>query len=133
MRERKINFISDWVIQCFHKEEENIKLLSTILKQKNGPDGLLASVEKLAVAAYYAINASGLSIPKDIKVVSFSNMKIAGLLNPPLTTVSQPAFEIGSACAQLLMKKLTRKNQPDLDDRVIILPSKIIVRQSSGG
>jgi LacI family transcriptional regulator len=133
LRERDITFNPNWVVQCFHKEEDNVQLLSNLLIGKNRPDGLLASVEKLAIASYHAIQKAGLLMPEDLKLISFSNMKIAGLLNPPLTTVSQPAFEIGSACAQLLMKKLTKKNQPDLDDRVIVLPSKIIVRKSTGG
>lgn len=132
LREKNIEIKPEWLVQCSHKEEDNIKLLKKLLQVAHRPDGILASVEKLAIATYYAVQAAGVSMPKDLKLISFSNMRIAGLLNPPLTTVSQPAFEIGSSCAQLLMKKLTRKNQPDLDDKVIVLPSKIIVRQSTG-
>jgi LacI family transcriptional regulator len=48
-----------------------------------------------------------------------------------LTTISQPAFEIGSEIAKLLMKKLTKPNQPAFENRVIQMPSQIDFRESS--
>jgi LacI family transcriptional regulator len=88
-------------------------------------------VEKLAIATYHAARETKLEMPKDFRMVSFSNMKIAGLLRPSLTTISQPAFEIGSEIAKLLMKKLTKPNQPAFENRVIQMPSQIDFRESS--
>jgi LacI family transcriptional regulator len=124
---------NDWVVQCSHSDEENIQLLSDIFYKLDRPDGILASVEKLAIATYHSVRKTGLKIPNDVKLVSFSNMKIAELLNPPLTTISQPAYEIGSECAKQLMMKLTKKQQPALEDKVITLPSQLTIRESSGG
>ncbi|WP_143961288.1 LacI family DNA-binding transcriptional regulator [Litoribacter populi] len=127
-----IPFEKDWIVPCSHSDEENIQLLSDILYQLDRPDGILAAVEKLAIATYHAVGKTGLNIPHDVKLVSFSNMKIAELLAPPLTTISQPAYEIGSECAKQLMAKL--KNQkPALEDKVITLPSQLTIRESSGG
>jgi LacI family transcriptional regulator len=125
-------FEDNWIIQCSQSEEANIKLISGILYGLDRPDGILASVEKLAIATYHAARLTKLDMPNDFKLVSFSNMKIAGLLNPSLTTISQPAFEIGSECAKLLMKKLTKPNQPALEDRIITMPSQITFRESTG-
>ena len=124
-------FEDNWIIQCTHDEAINQRILLDLLQDPNRPDGMLASVEKLAIATYHAVKKTSLNIPKDLKVLSFSNMKIADLLNPPLTTISQPAYQIGNACAKLLMNKLTKKLKTELQNEVIVIPSQINVRSST--
>lgn len=116
---------------CAQDEEANIELIRVMLEGEDRPDGILASVEKLALATYQAVKRTNLRIPNDLKIISFSNMSIASLLNPPLTTITQPAFTIGEECAKLLIKKLTRPKQPDLPNQVIMVPSKITIRAST--
>ncbi|KAI9549111.1 putative ribose operon repressor-like [Daphnia sinensis] len=118
-------------LTCEQDEESNIELIREMLQAPDRPDGILASVEKLALATYHAVKRTDLRIPKDLKIISFSNMKIASLLNPSLTTITQPAFTIGEECAKLLIKKLTRPKQPDLLNQVITIPSKITIRAST--
>jgi LacI family transcriptional regulator len=132
LQKHGILFEENWIVQCTQSEEANIKLIAGILYGLDRPDGILASVEKLAIATYHAARETKLEMPKDFKLVSFSNMKIAGLLKPSLTTISQPAFGIGSEIAKLLMKKLTKPNQPALEDKVIQMPSQITFRESTG-
>jgi LacI family transcriptional regulator len=124
---------SDFAVSltCEQDEESNIELIREMLQAPDRPDGILASVEKLALATYHAVKRTDLKIPKDLKIISFSNMKIASLLNPSLTTITQPAFTIGEECAKLLIKKLTRPKQPDLLNQVITIPSKITIRAST--
>lgn len=116
---------------CFQDESENVKIIEELLSSETPPDGILASVEKLAIACYMAAKNLELKIPKELKVISFSNMRIAGLLNPALSTISQPAFEMGEECGRLLMKKLTRPKQPDFPDELVVLPSKLTIRAST--
>ena len=124
-------FEENWVIQCTQEEKKNIELFKSFLYPIGRPDGILSSVEKLALNAYHAIQQSKLKIPEDIKLITFSNMKIADLLNPPLSTISQPAQEIGRECAKLLMKNLTKANAVPIEDQIITIPSVIHLRKSS--
>ena len=118
-------------ITCSQNEEENIELIRDLLLSDNRPDGIFSSVEKLALCTYQAVKRTNLRIPEDLKILSFSNMNIAGLLNPSLTTITQPAFTIGEECAKLLIRKLTRPKQPDLLNQIITVPSKITIRSST--
>ena len=118
-------------LHCCHSDEDNTQLIRELLLSSNRPDGILSSVEKLALATYQAVKKTNLSIPDDLKIISFSNMSIAGLLNPSLTTITQPAETIGEECAKLLIKKLTKPRQPDLLNQVITIPSKITIREST--
>jgi LacI family transcriptional regulator len=124
-------FREDWVIQCYQEEKHNLELFKSFLYPMDRPDGILSSVEKLAITAYHAIKQTKLRIPEDIKLITFSNMKIADLLNPPLSTISQPAYEIGRECANLLMNNLTKSKSNPLENKVISIPSIINLRNSS--
>lgn len=118
-------------LNCCLSEEENIALITKMLDSENRPDGILSSVEKLALATYQAVKRTGIRIPEDLKIISFANTSMAGLLNPSLTTVTQPAISIGQECAKLLIKKLTKPKHYDLINQVITMPSKITIRAST--
>lgn len=100
-----LTFDDKYVVDCSNSYEENNVIIKDALKHLK-PDGIFASVERLAFATYYASFDLKLNIPKDIKVVGFSSLEIAPLLNPSLTTVTQPATEIGGQAAQILFDML---------------------------
>ena len=64
-------------------QDENIQLIKNLLDSANSPTGIFASVEKLALTTYNVCNKMSLKIPGDVKVVGFSNLESANLLNPP--------------------------------------------------
>lgn len=118
-------------LHCCRSDEENVELITELLKSENRPDGILSSVEKLALATYHAVKKTKMSIPDDLKIITFSNMSSAGLLSPSLSTITQPAFTIGQECARLLIKKLTKPRHNELKDQVIVIPSKLTIREST--
>lgn len=118
------------VVFCSNDEHENDGLIRDVLSRKNRPDGILASAESLTIVAYHVCHEMELKIPDDIKIVSFSNLATALILNPSLTTISQPAFAMGEAAALLLFKSL-EKNNFVLEEEKIVIPSVLMERQSS--
>lgn len=125
----KIQFDDELIIDCTNNYKENIeRLKDAFLRLK--PDGVFTSVERLAFATYYACYDIGLSIPGDLKVIGFSSLAIAPLLNPSLSTVTQPAAELGKTAAELLFKMLENPDEIDADSHVI-LNSKLIQRAST--
>ncbi len=118
-------------LYCSHNEDINLNLIEEFLRLPDRPDGILTSVEKLAFSTYHAVKRTKLRIPSDLKLISFSNSSIADLLNPSLTTITQPALSIGNECAELLIKKLTKPKHYDLIDQVVTIPSKITIRSST--
>ena len=94
------------------------------------PKGIFASVEKLAVQVYHVCRELGLEIPRDVKVIGFSNLVTASLLSPALTTIAQPAYEMGKEAATILFRRLEKKHILTQDTRVI-LPAKLEVRSST--
>jgi LacI family transcriptional regulator len=82
------------------------------------------------MSSYEACRNLGLLIPTDIKVIGFSNLETASLLNPPLTTVTQPAYAIGREAAKILFQAII-KNTPIVANQSIELKSELIVRGST--
>ena len=107
-------------------------LLKRKLSAAKRPDGIVASVEKLALPVYQACEELELNIPGDVQVIGFSNLDTASFLNPPLTTITQPAFEIGRTATALLVKALGRKNI-ELTDEEIVIDAALVVRRSTKG
>ncbi|MEX6688372.1 LacI family DNA-binding transcriptional regulator [Danxiaibacter flavus] len=111
-------------------DTENYKLIKKLLSSKQRPDGIFSAVEKMAVSTYNVCADIGLNIPNDIKIVSFSNLEVAPLLHPSLTTITQPAFDIGKEAVSILFKSLEKKNYT-LPDETFILKSALVVRDST--
>ncbi|WP_214229431.1 LacI family DNA-binding transcriptional regulator [Pedobacter sp. B4-66] len=107
------------------KNYENIKAMVSSEK----PDAIISSIEDLALPCYYVARELNLNIPGDLKIISFSNLNTAPLLNPSLTTIEQPAFEIGKEAADILFKILDKKYFDPNENH--ILKSSLIKREST--
>ena len=117
-------------LHCGLDEQKNKELILKLLKRKNRPDGIFASVEKLALDTYQICNELGLNVPNDIKVLGYSNLKTADLLNPSLTTITQPAYDIGRESASILFKLIEKKGFNLILDKTTIA-STLIERNST--
>ena len=111
LKKQKHWIMNELVLQGGNVHEENVQQMMRLLKSKDRPDGIFACVEELAIATYEACDHLGLQIPKDVKVISFSNLRVASLLHPSLTTIRQPAFEMGKEAAATLFKMLENGNK----------------------
>lgn len=124
-----IPFDDDLVIDCSQEEKINYSIIKNVLEEIK-PDGIFSSVERLAFATYYVCNDMNISIPKDLKIISFSSLGIAPLLCPALSTITQPAYEMGIKAATLLFDELENKSHVPLKKQ-IVLKSKLFLRKSS--
>lgn len=93
------------------------------------PTALFAANNFIAVGALRALREVGLSVPDDISVVAFDDLPESMLIDPFLTVVRQPAYEIGRRATALLLDRLTAKAAAE--PREIILPTELVVRRSS--
>lgn len=118
------------IINCSNDIDSNLDLISILLSGKNRPDGIIAGVEKLIAPVYSISKDLGIKIPSQLKVASFSNLPVAHILNPPLTTIMQPAFEMGKMAATVLFKGIEKK-PVSIHTENIVLPSTLFVREST--
>lgn len=77
-----------------------------LLEQADPPDALLVANSAMAVGVLSALRSHGSRLGPDVGIVAFDDVPWAGLVDPPLTVVAQPAYEIGSVAAQLLLARI---------------------------
>jgi LacI family transcriptional regulator len=99
----------------------------------NLPDAIFANNDPMAMGAMMAIKEKGLKIPQDVAIVGFSNWFFGELMEPSLTTVDQPGFEMGQEAARLLIRQIEmkEKDQFEIQPETKILKTRLIVRDSS--
>jgi LacI family transcriptional regulator len=130
LKNNNIIFDNNLLKYCDGNNLEDYKIIRKLLKAKNRPDGVFASVENLAIVTYEVCKELNLKIPEDVKILCFSNLKTINLLNPPMTSITQPAFEIGREAAYILFKIIEKKGHNFLKENTV-LKSKLVIRQST--
>jgi LacI family transcriptional regulator len=96
---------------------------------KARPDAIFALCDVLAIGVLHGAHELGLNIPGDVSVIGYDDIELAGYTFPPLTTVRQPAAEIGAAAANAVIDHLD--NDLALPNAVALKP-ELIVRASVG-
>lgn len=99
-----------------------------LLLNKNRPTAIFCFSDEIALGCMYSLRQHGFSVPDDMSVMGFDNIPFAKYFSPPLTTVAQPAKEIGEACATMLLD-LIDGNQPETTR--ILLPHELLIREST--
>ncbi|MEE8824841.1 MAG: LacI family DNA-binding transcriptional regulator [Lentilactobacillus sunkii] len=91
------------------------------------PTAIFAINDEVAIGLYRGIEEAGLKIPDDISIVGYDDIDLSAYIFPKLTTVHQPAFEMGSSAAQLIIKRIEDHKEPL---QQVSLPVSLIDRDS---
>lgn len=117
---------------CGYSAEEGERNLDQLFSLPEPPDAFMTASDRLALGYYSSLKKRNVRIPQDVAFVGFSNLNVAELLNPPMSTVVQPAFQMGQTAATLLLD-LIEKKQKQPEFRTVRLPTELFVRESSMG
>lgn len=130
LKKHNIQFDESMIVQC-DSHTEALECTKCLLQRDNKPNGIFAVNDTTAVGAMLTIKKAGLRIPEDIAIIGFGDGPIATYVEPPLTTIEQPGYQMGQRAAQILLNKLN--NQDRLQPLKEILETKLIVRASTVG
>ena len=98
-----------------------------LLRMLPRPTALFAGNDLIALGALLAIRDSGLRCPEDISVIGFDDLDFAEIINPSLSSVSQPGYQLGSNAASLLLERVKGDAGPA---RHIVLETSLKLRDS---
>jgi LacI family transcriptional regulator len=91
------------------------------------PDAILGGNDLLAVGAIHTVRINGLHVPDEVAIMGFDDFELARYVEPALSTVRVPYYEMGHQAATLLIDHL--QGQPAAE-HCVVLPTEIILRQS---
>jgi LacI family repressor for deo operon, udp, cdd, tsx, nupC, and nupG len=98
-----------------------------LMQQKQTTTAIFSFNDEMAFGAIQWLRSNGFSVPADVSVAGFDNIEFAAYCDPPLTTIAQPAREIGRTAMHELYE-LLNGHKPEARQRV--LNTQLIVRQS---
>ncbi|MER7892094.1 LacI family DNA-binding transcriptional regulator [Micromonospora sp. NPDC094482] len=93
------------------------------------PDAVFCANDLTAIGAIDAVHELRLRVPDDIAIVGFDDVDAATIVNPPLTTVRNPAYDIGRTAGELLLSRMA--GTYDGESRKVVLPCPLVVRESA--
>ena len=104
--------------------------VNDLLKARERPDAIFASADKLTTGCLRIFKAKKIQVPGDIGLIGFSNTDLTELLNPPLSVIKQPAFEMGELATKLLLQLIESK-RPVTDFETKVLSTELLIRGST--
>ena len=128
LKKHRIKADPDLMVHCDFNQQYAYNATLDLLSMKQRPDAIFTISDRMAIGAMLAIKEKGLRMPKDIGLVGFNNEPVVNLVTPRISSVDQPAFELGKAAAKLFIERMHNENMDDVD---LVLKPKLVVRESS--
>ena len=127
MQEHHLAINENWVIKSDFLPEYGYKAMQSILQQETLPTAVFCGGDVIAMGAICAINEAGLSVPKDISIIGYDNIRDSRFFNPPLTTIHQPKERLGELALNMLLDRIVNKRE---EFKAIELMPELIERRS---
>ena len=130
LRDNGLPVSPELIITAGYHEEDGKAAARKLWSSAEKADAVFAINDPVALGALRYFQAHNISIPDDIALVGFSNNPNTSLVIPQLTTVSQPAFEMGKKAVSLLLQRLN-DGEETRSSETIVLKTELIIRESS--
>lgn len=124
-----IPFDDKLVRYCGFAPEEARQVIFELLDSQK-PDAIFTASDRLALDCFAAVKEKGIRIPEEVAFIGFTNLGVAHLLDPPLSTVVQPAFEIGKTAAEILLDTIENKRST-ASIKTVMITTQLNLRDSS--
>jgi DNA-binding LacI/PurR family transcriptional regulator len=108
------------------------KKVKELLQSPDRPDAILSTNNMMTLEILEGVKEIGLSIPQDVSLVGYDETVWSKHLNPPLTTVNQPSYEMGQLAAERLISLIENNSLLDEEKKTVSLKPNLIIRESCG-
>ncbi|MBO0938320.1 LacI family DNA-binding transcriptional regulator [Fibrella sp. HMF5335] len=116
-------------------EHELAPIIDQLLDLPHPPDAFFMAFDRLALGCMTALRNRNVAIPEQVSLIGFTNISVADLLDPPMSTVVQPAQEIGHTAAERLIELIELKQKPSAPlptrPNPVSIPNQLFIREST--
>lgn len=127
-QENRLLIDEELIIETDFSQLKGFDAMENLLRLKEPPTAVFCINDVTAFGALLAINKNHLKVPDEISLVGFGDTPLTPIINPPLTTVREPIFDIG-VCAVRMLNDLINGNKRASWN--IILPVELVIRSST--
>lgn len=130
LRKNKLAIEEELIIYNRLTRVDGLTAIKQLLKLKNPPDAVFCGNDTSALSMIIYLRETGIRVPEDFCIVGFSNEPFSEVVTPSISTIKQPAYEMGQKAAELLIQEIECKTVP-ASYQTIVMPTELIVRGSS--
>lgn len=117
------------IIAAGHLRHHGATAMRRLLERQPSITAVFAVNDQTALGAIDTVQQLGLRVPDDISIAGFDDIYLAAYAHPPLTTVRLPAYEMGRAATQSLVRAIATDTRPEHDG---VFPVELVLRASVG-
>lgn len=127
LKDNGIHYDKELLIQTDSSLSGGRDSIKKLLNLPSPPSAIFCSNDYIALGTMKGAREAGLTLPDDLSIVGFDDMQTASYMVPALTTIRQPAYEMGQRAAEILLQLIEKKSKPIQD----MMDSTLIVREST--
>jgi len=134
LKESGVPFNEGYVKFCLHGGRDLTEIqrgLDELFSEPVKPDAIFTASDRITTTTLMQLNKMQIAIPDEIALIGFTNTILADLLSPSLSTIVQPAFDIGRKAIEMLIEILESRATFD-DFKTVVLPAQLFIRNSTG-
>ena len=121
------------IMQEMNSNDDFYAMTQALMNTAERPDVFFATSDPKAIVIMHALHDMGYKIPQDVAVLGFDNVELSSIIEPALSTVSQPLYEIGAVAARNIIYQIRQRNMsgklPEPEHK--ILAHELIIRKST--
>jgi LacI family transcriptional regulator len=118
----------EWMVEADVSIRGGEEAMARLLSMPHRPTAVLTVNDLVAVGAVSTCRMQGLAVPGDVSIIGFDDIPFAAVTVPPLTTVAQPAYELGFRAAELLLSRMRDAEAPQ---QQAVLECHLVIRQTT--
>nr|WP_170928577.1 LacI family DNA-binding transcriptional regulator [Deinococcus hopiensis] len=122
----------DWLISDEYSEEGGVRATHHLLDSGLHVSAVIVTTNEMLAGVVQALRSRNLSIPHDLSLIGMDDTRWARMMEPPLTVIAQPAYEMGYEACRLMIRSLEKAEFDDATPVVHRLPARLMVRSSTG-
>lgn len=128
MKKAKLPIAEGWVTEGKLTLDGARQATRRLINHHSRPTAIFCANDEMAMGTLHEIKLAGLRVPEDISVVGFDDVRYSEIMDPPITTIAQPAEEIGERTMYRLCKAI---DGSDIGKSEETVPHKLIIRRST--
>jgi LacI family transcriptional regulator len=127
MREENVAVAPEYVQEATFERYAGYSKTMLLLRMIPRPTAIFAGNDLIAFGVLQAIREAGLRCPEDVSLIGFDDMEPAAMLNPELSSVSQPGYQLGTTAASILIDRVDGDLSPA---KQVVLQTAVQLRHS---
>ncbi|HBZ80884.1 MULTISPECIES: LacI family DNA-binding transcriptional regulator [Brevibacillus] len=127
LAEAGISVQESWIVSGGYRIDGGYEVAKKMLADGE-VTAIFACNDLMAIGVYEAAQELGKSIPRDVSVVGFDDIRLISTLMPKLTTIRQPAYQMGKEAAKILIQSIKKKG---IKQKVVYWEPELMIRQST--